>query len=424
MTEEGGKRLRELEKANNKLSEEKKKLVKEQANLRDRFNELEAKYSAQKKSQLTSALEQNLNFFKGVVNKIKSVKITKDFWPKLGAVVLGLVAIFEVCLLFKQTKIAKNQTDLMGEQNSMAQNQTALMDSQTNIMKFQNQMFGEQNKMVEKQTSMIDWQNRLFENQNTMVQHQTDLMDEQTKMIAQQNLLFQNQNLLVEAQNNRLDQQTYLQEAERRSALVFLMGNIFDEVSSELKADSHRILSSQLIGRIVSLSHSFIPYKSLMGGKLAKKEYSAERGQLLITLVNSGIHESTLREIYKKSNFKHSYLFDMDLSNAYLYGIDLSGSTMRLANLHGADLSHSTLRNVNLIEANLDSVKLNYSTIHKTELHNAKLDNTDFTFANLDTVWVNKRVNINKSVFDKNFVCSTFFGNVVKDTVLIYCTKK
>jgi hypothetical protein len=238
-------------------------------------------------------------------------------------------------------------------------------------------------------------------------------------------LLF-NQNDMITSQTKRIDQQTYLQEAERRSTLVFLMGNIFDEVSNELKVEANKDkkLSPQLVGRIIAISHSLIPYKSLMGGELSKKEYSAERGQLLITLVNSGINENTLREIYEKSNFKHSYLFDMDLSDAYLYGIDLSGSMMRFANLQGANLQYATLKNVNLIEVNLDGVKLNYSTIYKTELYNAKLDNTDFTFASLDTVWVNKRVNINESVFDKNIICSTFYGNNIKDTVLTFCIKK
>lgn len=358
------KRLRELEEAKNKLSEEKEKLVKEKANLKDRFNELEAKYSEQRKSLLTSALEQNLNFFKGVVNKIKSVKITKDFWPKLGAVVLGLVAIFEVCLLFKQTEIAKNQTDLMGVQNSMVQNQTALMDSQTNIMKFQNQMFGEQNKMVEKQTSMIDWQNRLFENQN----------------------------LLVQAQNNRLDQQTYLQEAERRSALVFLMGNIFDEMNHELKDTSNKkkYLSQPLIRQIISLSHGLRPYKFLVNDELTDKEYSPERGQLLVALLNSNIDTSSLYSIFKKADFTSTYLNNTNLSSSIISYIDLSNSNITNSNMDDCKLDFSDLRNVNFSGSTLNSAifertLLMGANLCYTELSFAKLDN-----ANLDGVLITK----------------------------------
>lgn len=418
------KRLQELEAENQKLREEiaklrpsfrkrSKKFFKRGRIITEAYLGRGLKNSIQK--FLTELTEQK-TVSKDTVSDLSSRLVMR--FTRLGRIgfLLALIPIlftlFQTWLLFnqntmiekqnqiaeKQTEIAKNQTDLMGVQNSMVQNQTDLMDSQTNIMKFQNIMFGEQNKMVEKQTTMIDWQNRLFENQN----------------------------LLVQAQTKRIDQQTYLQEAERRSTLVFLMGNIFDEVSNELKAEANKDkkLSPQLVGRIIAISHSLIPYKSLMGGELSKKEYSAERGQLLITLVNSGINENTLRKIYEKSNFKHSYLFDVDLSDAYLYGVDLSGSMMRLANLQGANLQYATLKNVNLIEVNLDSVKLNYSTIHKTEFYNAKLNNTDFTFASLDTVWVNKRVNINKSAFDKNFICSTFYGNNIKDTVLTFCTKK
>lgn len=234
------------------------------------------------------------------------------------------------------------------------------------------------------------------------------------------------QNKLIEQQNKRIVQQTYLQEAERRSALVFLMGNIFDEVSSELKDKSNKdgSLSPQLIGRIVALSHSLIPYKSLMGGELSRLDYSIERGQLLITLVNSGINENTLREIYAKSNFTHSYLVDINLSNAYLHGINLTTSIMRDVNLSGADLSYSTLKKVNLIGANLRETVLDYSYIYKSELYNAKLDSTDLTLAQLDTVWVNKRVNIDKSVFTKNFINTSFFGENAKDTIFTFCIKK
>ncbi len=79
-------------------------------------------------------------------------------------------------------------------------------------------------------------------------------------------LLYQ-QNRLLSKQNERLDQQTYLQEAERRSSLVFLFSNVMDAIDRELKDDYNddglRNLSPQLVGRIIALSTRLKPYRYL-----------------------------------------------------------------------------------------------------------------------------------------------------------------
>jgi len=86
-------------------------------------------------------------------------------------------------------------------------------------------------------------------------------------LLIQSNLLF-NQNRLFKEQNERLVQQTYLQEAQRRSSLNFLLGNIFDKIDEELKNNENRDLSDQLLGRIIALTHSLKPYYFLEGDKL------------------------------------------------------------------------------------------------------------------------------------------------------------
>jgi hypothetical protein len=95
-----------------------------------------------------------------------------------------------------------------------------------------------------------------------------------------QNNLLENQNRLIVNQNTRIEQQTYLQEAGRRSSLIFLMNNVLDKMDEELKSpvNKDRNLSDQLIGRIVALSKSLKPYKYLESDSLSMT-VSPERGQ-------------------------------------------------------------------------------------------------------------------------------------------------
>lgn len=177
--------------------------------------------------------------------------------------------------------------------------------------------------------------------------------------------------------------QTYLQEADRRSGLVFLMGNIFDEVNKELRDDynndSIRNLSPQLIGRIVAFSHSLTPYKFFVNGELTDREYSPERGQLLMTLVNSGLHKSCLDEIFsKKANFSHAYLVEGYFRNAYLHNVNLNYS-----NLSKADFSKAGLFSAQLREADICNTNFTKANLMKANLIGANLSSTNLCSANL-----------------------------------------
>ncbi|MGV3598422.1 MAG: pentapeptide repeat-containing protein [Bacteroidota bacterium] len=412
MTEEE-KRLQELEAENQKLREE---IAKLRSSFRKRSKKFFKRGRIITEAYLGRGLKNSIQKFLTELTEQKTV--SKDTvsdlssrlvmrFTRLGRIgfLLALIPIlftlFQTWLLFnqntmiekqnqiaeKQTEIAKNQTDLMGVQNSMVQNQTALMDSQTNIMKFQNIMFGEQNKMVEKQTTMIDWQNRLFENQN----------------------------LLVQAQNNRLDQQTYLQEAERRSALVFLMGNIFDEMNQELKDSSNKkkYLSQPLIRQIISLSHGLRPYKFLVNDELTDKEYSPERGQLLVALLNSNIDTSSLYLIFKKADFTSTYLNNTNLSSSIISYIDLSNSNITNSNMDDCKLDFSDLRNVNFSGSTLNSTSfertfLMGANLCYTELAYAKLEN-----ANLDEVLISKFSYM--TIEKENFIKTKYSKEIIKE---------
>lgn len=207
-----------------------------------------------------------------------------------------------------------------------------------------------------------------------------------TMLLYNQNKLLTQQNLLLQNQNYRLDQQTYLQEAERRSSLIFLMGNLLDAIDHDLKADigqaGVRDLSPQIIGRVVALSKSLRPYRYLESDSLVPRELSPERGHLLISLVNSQIDNGSLRKIFQYSDFSYADLKDVVLSGEYLSGINLSHADLRGATLDETDLSRADLSGADLSDAVLARANLQEARLRQTLLTNAYFESADLSQAN------------------------------------------
>ncbi|MFV0539711.1 MAG: pentapeptide repeat-containing protein [Aestuariibaculum sp.] len=189
-------------------------------------------------------------------------------------------------------------------------------------------------------------------------------------------LLFR-QNMLMKQQNKKIQDQTYLAEASRRSAQMFIMGEVLSDVNTELNAS--KSLSDVLVGRIVSLSHAMKPYRYLKGNELVEYPVSPERGQLLITLAKSDMNVSFFVDrILQESNFTQA-----ELTNA-----SLPSTILRDVNLMRAKLSHSNLENVDfsyavLSEADLSGVDLTDAILRRTDLSNANLSNANLSFANV-----------------------------------------
>ncbi len=223
-----------------------------------------------------------------------------------------------------------------------------------------------------------------------------------TVLLFNQNKLLSRQNELLNRQNYRLDQQTYLQEAGRRSSLIFLMGNLLDAIDRELKSDvgrpGVRDLSPQIIGQIVALSNSLRPYRYLENDSLIDREISPERGQLLLSLVNSEIDNGSLKRIFLTADFSYADLGEVMLAGEYLGGInlreanlsktDLNGADMTGADLNRADLSGAILAGTNLTKANLSTTDLREAIIEQTDFRGASLYGTDLRGVNfIDSDW-------------------------------------
>lgn len=232
-------------------------------------------------------------------------------------------------------------------------------------------------------------------------------------------VLLQNQNELLKKQNNRLDQQTYLQEAERRSSLVFLFSNIMDainlEISSDYKQNGVRDLSPQLTGRIIALANRLKPYYYLQGDSLIKEQLSPERGQLLLTLVESKLSDSTFQIIKERANFSYS-----DLSQSNLSGLDLSYINLSNSNMEGVNLSKTKLIASNFANSNLRKANFTNVDIQESNFENANMENVNLR-GSFGVSPIFTETNLTKANYQGVKFDIPFFKNPVLDSMIVDC---
>ena len=173
----------------------------------------------------------------------------------------------------------------------------------------------------------------------------------QSALLHNQNRLIDYQNQQITNQTEKIGIQTELLESNRRSSYVFLMNNVLDQMSQELKNDWNqdgiRNLSPETIGRIIALTQAFKPYRYMEDEELIEKPLSPERGQLLVTLLASQLDTPTLSTIYAGSDFTNADLRNADLTFKYLAEIDLTGSDLSGASIYGTSFESATLNNCN-----------------------------------------------------------------------------
>lgn len=248
-------------------------------------------------------------------------------------------------------------------------------------------------------------------------------------------ILLYKQNQLLEQQNNRLTQQTYLQEAERRSSLVFLFSNIMNSIDQELKDDydnnGKRDLSPQLIGRIISISSRLKPYRFLENGNLIETEISPERGQLLISLLASDLDPNVRDKLFFRSDFSYADLKGANLSranmsylnlnNSNLEDADLSFSVMNGGNCQNCNFRNANLRGIDVTENNFTGSEFSGSNLSKLNAYNtwftncnlskANLEKTKFTFSFLESI------NLDDAEVSLNLL-DQFKNNVGEDSIV------
>lgn len=219
------------------------------------------------------------------------------------------------------------------------------------------------------------------------------IMAVQTYILNLQNNKLDKQNQLLGRQNERLDQQINLEEGSRRSSLVFFMSNIMDRIDDELKDNRSRKLSDGLIGRIVSLSQALRPYRYLENDELTDRQLSPERGQLLFSLINSNLNESTYDKIFARANFNFADLREANFSGAYMKGAKLAFSFFYKANfdhafLNDADLSYAYLEEATFRNTAMDGVDLSHANLRKSYMEGISAKNGNLEMADLREIYL------------------------------------
>lgn len=269
-----------------------------------------------------------------------------------------------------------------------------------------------------------------------------------TILTLNQNKLFKNQNQLLKTQNSKIEQQTQLAEASRRSSQMFIMGEVLSDVNKELREiQQHqnelqkqnqditlkRVLSNTLVGRIISLSRAMKPYKYLQTDTTSNqnsfnltKLISPERGQLLITLVNSNIDSIFFnRKILgtKRADFSYAELYNANLVYANFRNINLKNADLSLSNLSNANLSYADLQNANLQNSysegtnfkstNLQNANFINSFFMNVRLEKTNLQNADLGGAIFSSKITLKEVDLSYANFERADLNEITFKNVI-----------
>ncbi|MBU3009980.1 pentapeptide repeat-containing protein [Polaribacter vadi] len=213
------------------------------------------------------------------------------------------------------------------------------------------------------------------------------------------------QNSLLKKQNRKIQEQTHLAEASRRSAQMFIMGDILSDINTELETKKNKKLSKTLVSRIVGLSRAMKPYRYLVDDALIAKSISPERGQLLITLCKSDLNPAF---------FEDQILQESDFTQAELKGANLYNVILRGINLKDADLSDAILVNIDAKRAIFENANLKNADLGYANLSNAVLKNSNLSSAILLKTKLNK-VNFTNAVLDSAVVDSLNWLTYIKD---------
>ncbi|MEM9884368.1 MAG: pentapeptide repeat-containing protein [Bacteroidota bacterium] len=208
----------------------------------------------------------------------------------------------------------------------------------------------------------------------------------------QQNKLIQQQNDIVARQTEQLDIQSKLMESSRRSAQVFIMGEVLSDISEELtdNNNSARVLSDPLISRIIVLSRAMKPYYYFERDSLIDIALSPERAQLLIALAHMKIDSTSKNKIFFGANFTYS-----DLKNSYFLDADIRGARLKGSNLVSSSFHRSNMRGVHF-----DSVQMKF----------ARMSDNDINTAVFDRIHADSSGFINSKIEGSIFIKSSFRG--------------
>ncbi len=205
-----------------------------------------------------------------------------------------------------------------------------------------------------------------------------------------------NQNELITGQNERLGQQTNLQEADRRSSMLFVLDQMIKDVTTDGYRNNGKISKANST-RIIAMSKILKPYRYLDKDTLISKPVSPERGYLLMSMLESNIDldkmidQNTKQTLSSLLNFEYAELTnasitDINLKNLHLNFAKMNGSNFMKSYIHKSELNNASLRNTNFSRTDIIESSFVGSDLNKANFKGASLKIVDFENANLSNV--------------------------------------
>jgi uncharacterized protein YjbI with pentapeptide repeats len=130
----------------------------------------------------------------------------------------------------------------------------------------------------------------------------------------------------------------------------------------------------------LSVLFAVLFYFSESGDRTKQKHYQA--WQVINTAQGKGGSGGRI-EALQELNADHVPLVGVDVSGAFLQGIDLKGAGLLRSNFNAADLRGSTLAGADFTDADLSSANLRGSNLAYANFHDSDLRDADLTGANL-----------------------------------------
>ncbi|MBT4774744.1 MAG: pentapeptide repeat-containing protein [Crocinitomicaceae bacterium] len=187
--------------------------------------------------------------------------------------------------------------------------------------------------------------------------------------------------VINQKQKNIIEEQGQIISLFKNRNFSELINAVLIRAEMELESDSNGRLSDPLIERIAGLSIALKPYKYYLSDSLTTKEFSPERGQLLLALSIMDLDSITFMKIKSDVLFTCSDLLGANLEGADLSGIDLSNSILENANLCNANLNRAQLQNTNFRAANLNNAQMLEADLSHSDLSWAVMNGAYLKYA-------------------------------------------
>lgn len=184
---------------------------------------------------------------------------------------------------------------------------------------------------------------------------------------------------IEQSQQTSLVHKNELKKKIHNNGQIAIMNNLLSSLKEEMK--EHSTLKNESIRSIAALSHSFQEYSYEIDGQ--QKEYSPERGQLLLHLALMNLDSISFASIKAQTTFSYAKLDGVDLSNLDLSGINLEKSSLKESNFKETNLSFSNLDDAIFSKAKLEGAQLEESSALRANFEWANLDGSNLAKAKL-----------------------------------------